>query len=446
MRTSRRTPVACGVDVGSTNLKVVLLDRDGSVVSRASRPTPRDADALCMEGEALLSAVASLLLEACSDRFEVHGLCSAGVGEDGVLVDAGLRPLTPALAWFDPRRRGILRELRAEIESDDSFDVPDDADRTFVGWRWARQRTGSAVPASWVAAADLPAVQWSGRVFLSDTLASRTAAWRARDRSWDADRVGATLGSTSLLPPVLAGGEFVGELRSAPLLAAGAVAGDAIVVAGGHDHPVGGWAVDRMSPGDILDSMGTAEVVVAQSPLPPERRTPDVDVAPGIASAGSTLLYVVELARNVSWASQDPDVAAAIDALLNGRVAPASALHERFFWPGLRGGVAPAYALDAPRSPLERAAGVLGALARLGREGVDAVRESMQGRGDIWGAGGWVRSPGWLSIKEAVGDHRIEPIPEPEVTAVGAALLAATALGWDADPAVALGVQPVTRP
>ncbi|NKF33363.1 hypothetical protein HER21_43850, partial [Pseudomonas sp. BGM005] len=56
----------------------------------------------------------------------------------------------------------------------------------------------------------------------------------------------------------------------------------AIVVAGGHDHPIGGWAADQLSPGAVLDSMGTAEVVVAQSREGRIDRRNHVEVAPGI--------------------------------------------------------------------------------------------------------------------------------------------------------------------
>ena len=49
MRGSVRIPVAVGVDVGSTNVKVVAMDADGTVVARASRATPRDAAHLCID-------------------------------------------------------------------------------------------------------------------------------------------------------------------------------------------------------------------------------------------------------------------------------------------------------------------------------------------------------------------------------------------------------------
>lgn len=461
-----RTPVACGVDIGSTNAKVVALDREGTVVARAVRRTPRDAEGLWIDADALFAAVEEMVLEVCGQRFEVHAICSAGVGEDGVLVDAALHPLTKALAWFDPRRNRIYRTFEPQLVADGEFDTAADPVRTLVGWSWARRQPGADSATSWVALSDLAGVRWSGRPFLSDTLASRTGAWRSRDRAWADERVALTLGTSSLLPPVVSTGEPVGALDSAVLRAAGLLAADAMVVAGGHDHPIGGWGVDQLVPGAVLDSMGTAEVVVAQSPRPVAGRREGIDVAPGIRSAGATLLRVEELSRNVEWAAQDPAVARQLRALLEGGAAPVPVLEDGFFVPGSRGGGRPMYALDAPRDPLARASAVLGALACAGRDAVDAVRAALVGGLDTVGstagtpgggtsapafdaragagsevrlAGGWVRSPGWVEIKTAVNGYRTAAILEPEVTAVGAALLAAKARGWEPDPARALG-------
>ncbi|QUY61631.1 Putative carbohydrate kinase [Gulosibacter molinativorax] len=441
MHSTRRNRVACGVDVGSTNVKVVLLAPDGEVVARVGRLTPRDAQGLCIEGATLLSTVESMMAEACADRFEVHAVCVAGMGEDGMLVDERLVPLTPALAWFDPRRQGVLHSLRPDLPADETFDTVEDAARTLAGWAWARRQIGVRRAHSWLAVADFPSAHWTKRPFLSDTLASRTGAWRAWDRAWATERVAPTLGEFSLLPPVLAAGDVVGSFDHAFLLAPDAVARDAIVVVGGHDHPVGGWGVEQMAPGAVLDSMGTAEVVVAQRPEPPALRdsTVDVDLAPGIQSAGTTLLRVEELSRNVAWASQDPEVAAAIQEILAGHTAPAGSLDSAYFLPGTRGGGSPSYVLDAPRNPRARATAVLGALAHLGRDAVDAVSRGSAAHSGVRLAGGWARSQGWVAIKESVNGYRTERVGELEVTAVGAAMLAATARGWDPDPAIALG-------
>lgn len=438
MRSTARVPVACGVDIGSTNSKVVALDANGSVVSRSSRPTPRDAEDLSIDARRLFNAVEELVLEVCGHRYIVHTISTAGVGEDGVLVDGNLQPLTKALAWFDPRRQGIFRALRPALQGDEMFDADTDSVRTIVGWKWSRDQAAAGSAHTWTALADLPGVLWSGRPYMSDTIASRTAAWRSSDRGWASPRVELTLGSSSLLPRVVRTGAVVGDFRSARLGAEGVVSSDAITVAGGHDHPIGGWGVDQISPGAVLDSMGTAEVVVAQSPFPHVGRHDKVDIAPGIQSDGTSVLRVEELARNVAWASQDPEVASHVQALLEGRLEPEDVLDSKYFVPGQRGGGRPSYATDAPRDPAARASAVLGALAFAGRDAVDAVRRDLADNAEVRLAGGWVRSPGWVRIKAIVNGYRTVPILEPEVTSVATALLAARGRGWNPDPARAL--------
>lgn len=439
VRKASRQPVACGVDIGSTNTKVVALAADGSIVARASRPTPRDQQQLSIDVTTLLMAIEDMIVETCATDYEVQAICTAGVGEDGVLLDDSLEVLTPPLAWFDPRRRGIFTTLRPLLVDDETFDAETDPTRTMVGWAWSRLQPAAERASTWIGVADIASVLWSARPFLSDTLASRTGAWRCTDRCWSAARVEATLGSTRLLPPVIRAGEIIGELRSFALASAGVLAGDAMVVAGGHDHPIGGWGVHRLVPGAILDSMGTAEVAVAQTSLRKMPRKVSVDIAPGIRSDGTTLLRVVELARNVAWASQDPAVAQHIRQILSGTEEPVPVLDAGHFLPGQRGGARPAYALEVPRDPASRASAVLGALAVAGRDAVDALQENVSTRRELRLAGGWSRSPGWLAIKAEVNGSPAVPITEPEVTAVGAAMLAAAARGWDPDPTIALG-------
>jgi hypothetical protein len=205
---------------------------------------------------------------------------------------------------------------------------------------------------------------------------------------------------------------------SPSLRSAGLCTRDAVVVAGGHDHPIGGWGVDQLVPGAILDSMGTAEVAVTQTSARTGRQN-SVDVAPGILSGGTTLLRVEELSRNVAWAAQDRAVAQQIRELLAGSAAPLPVLESGFVIPGQRGGGRPAYAPDAPRDPRARASAVLGALAVVGRDAVSALQGAGASGQNVCLAGGWSRYPGWLEIKAAVNGFHAMPIAEPEVTAVG---------------------------
>lgn len=437
---SGRSPVVCGVDIGSTNTKVVALTPQGAVVARRRRTTPRGAVDLSVDAQHLLFAIEEMILDICSDTYRVHAVSVAGVGEDGVLVDDALTPLTPALAWFDTRRADVFADLAPRLRPDAALCTADDAARTLVGWRWATDQPGASQARSWVALTDYPSSVWTGTPFFSDTLAARTAAWDGHSRRWIDDRVAAGIGTAALLPPVRRAGDVIGGFLSDRLVTAGVIAPDAVVVAGGHDHPIGGWGVHAMDPGAVLDSMGTAEVVVAQAPEAGIPRSDDLDVAPGILSSGTTVLSVEELARNVEWASQDAAVGARLQEMISGDTPPDDYLHAPVFVPGSRGGALPRYTPDAPTSPLSRASAVLGALARIGARAQDTVAVCLPGQPAVYAAGGWSRSPGWVETKRAVTGRDLTVIPEPQVTATAAALLAATAIGWDTDPATAMGM------
>jgi xylulokinase len=60
----------------------------------------------------------------------------------------------------------------------------------------------------------------------------------------------------------------------------------------------------------------------------------------------------------------------------------------------------------------------------------------------VYVAGGWARSQGWIDIKRAVIGTDVHIIPEPEVTAVGAALLAARGINWPSPARTALSFNP----
>ena len=437
-----RTDVVCGVDVGTSNVKVIVLDHQGAVVARVVRTTPRDALGLSVDVEGLLRSIEDMIIEACGSRFSVVGVCTAGIGEDGILVDHDGHGVSAPLAWFDPRRQSIFRELSPLLGSDESFDVESDPARTMVGWAWARGEAGAENAAHWIALTDLPGVRWTGRPFMSESLASRTGARRSREDSWSSSRIDLTLGSVDLLPPVRPTGHLAGPLSSQRLRDEGVLGRDAVVVVGGHDHLIAGWGAEQLSAGAVLDSMGTAEVIVARPAHSTHPARRHFDIAPSIDPPGFTFLRVEELARNVQWASQDPEVAGQIQRLLHGAAPIESILEAGHFIPGRRGGGTPAYALDAPSDSRSRATAVLGALAVAGREAVRDIRPSADtdrtARSDVWLAGGWARSPGWVAIKTAVNGFSPRLITEPELTGVSAALLAAREIGWTPDAQAAL--------
>jgi xylulokinase len=415
--------ISCGVDLGTTNVKVTLVDEAGRSLWTSSVPTPRRLD----EGRPATDthAIVDLLEDMIIAGWREVGLgkplasiASAGVGEDGIGVGSDLAPTGLAIPWFDDRAAVEARELQAGSLHAARAGLDMDPARTAAKWLWLRRHrpTTLADAAHWLALTDYPSAVWSGQPFMSETLAARTACYDVYERRWIEPLLAAA--GAPPLPPVLPAGRVLGCVRGGRLTSSGAAGDATTVVAGGHDHMIAASAVRRLSDRAIVDSMGTANLLYAETA---DVRTPRTDrfvafSVPATGGAGQSCLGVFELAAAIASLRRDPDLVTAALSL------------DRL--PGL-----PAAAHAAPRS---RSAGdPTTADVRAGLEDVslrarrmlDAILEAGAPAGPIFATGGWSRSRGFMELRASVYGQPITVVDEPELTAVGAALVSAEGAG-----------------
>ncbi len=118
-----------GIDLGTTNVKVVLVSVDGTIIGSATRPLPTEVsdDGLVVEQdpEAIweatiqgLSEVAALSPQA-ADRVLSMGVCSQYSSIVG--VDAFGSPTTPLVMWSDQRGTDHSRQIM--VDHPQAFDT-----------------------------------------------------------------------------------------------------------------------------------------------------------------------------------------------------------------------------------------------------------------------------------------------------------------------------------
>ena len=425
--------VWCGVDIGTTNVKVLLVAANGTVVARASHPTPRVPDAFgaCTDAEQLFDLIEALVLQAyreASLSVPLSALCVGGVGEDGVLLDDALRPLELCIPWNDRRAAEQADALAGSaLWRAAQPPVPMEPTRTAAKWAWLRDNRPGIVRAAavWVALTDYPAVRWTGRAFMSRTLATRTACYDPGAREW-LPKLLRDCGAPPL-PPVLSGGSEVGIARSTRLREAGTIADDTMVVAGGHDHPMAASLVCGAVEGAILDSMGTAELVYVES-----RRRGAGDAcfteSASILDSRTAWLGVFELSRMLEpMLRATHPLHAPFSAVMAGAMVcgtPGAA--------GLRFVPGTDSATFAPAAPVqERLRAVLEGGAMLSRtliERADKLADAAE-PGPLYVAGGWARSDTLLQLRADVIGRKLHRIEETQLSALGSAHLAARGSG-----------------
>lgn len=264
-------PLLVGIDFGTTNIKAIVFDATGAIVSAASVPTPTtypqpdwaeyDPEGIWQEtARALRTAIARI------DRPErIVGVAVAAIGETGVLLDAAGTPTGGAIAWFDRRTRAQAQWLAEQIGADRIFAISGMTLQpifTLCKLLWLRDHDSDIFRRSvrWLMAADYIAYRLCGEMATDYSAASRTLMLDLHKLRWAGDLLAEVGLDANMLAPLVSSGTRLGTVHKDAAAATG-LPTSAIVAAGGHDHVCGALALGVVKPGDILDSIGTAEAM-----------------------------------------------------------------------------------------------------------------------------------------------------------------------------------------
>ncbi len=465
-----------GVDIGTTNTKCALFDvGNGRVVSVASYPTithhPRP-DWSEFDSAEIWDAVAESVRTACAGRaHDVRAIAVASMAEAGLPLSRDGRALSPIIAWYDNRSLEQAERLWSTIGAKRIFEITGQtrqAKFSLCKLLWLRDRDPECLAdaSTWLCVADYALFRLSGVRVTDYSLASRTLAFDQNGRAWSDELLAAARVERSLFPPAVPSGTIVGYLTREAANRTGLREGTP-VVAGGHDHLCGSIAGGVVAPGELLDSMGTAEayILLTESFSPSEALmdggfshychvVPDCYVLLGglNASGGQVDWLVNQLLSDSAGGPADRDRAFA-DAIAAAESVPAGA--DGVFWlPHIAGSGSP-WADDRSRAAivgLTRAHGrghvaraLIEGLSYWMRENLDTLADATGTRvGDVITAiGGGARNRLWMQTKADVTGRTVRVVDVPEATAVGAALLAGVGVG--VYPTVAAAAASVSR-
>ncbi|WP_295149030.1 FGGY family carbohydrate kinase [Saccharopolyspora sp.] len=264
--------LVAGVDLGSTGIKMLVVDEDGTELVLEEIPTPwrpGPGGTADLPAERLVTAL-HRLVRGAADRLtgrRIEAIAIAGMGESGVLLDAAGRAAAPAFAWFDPRGAEQVRALPEPIRAEFAGRTGLPLGAQTSAAKLAHLRDGGLRPHGhrWLNLPEFAATVLGGRPSLEASLTSRTGLLdQDTGEPWDA--MLAELGaSRELLLPIEPAGTDLGAVADR---FPAAVAGARITVAG-HDHLVAAEAGGAIRPDQYHVSMGTAEVLlrVVDAPL-----------------------------------------------------------------------------------------------------------------------------------------------------------------------------------
>ena len=451
-----------GVDVGSQSVKATLLDPEGRTVATAGHPYamlhPRagwaEQDPAGWE-QALAETVRAVVTASGVAAAEISRLGLACQVDGVVAVDERFEPLRNAIIWLDRRAGAEVDVLTDKLGADAIFSITGlapDASHTAPKMMWLREHE----PQVFRAARSLPPVagfllaRLTGVLAQDPANASSSLVYDVTTGAWSDVLLEAAGLDEVLLPRIRPSHEIAGQLTPAAAELLGLHRGCRVIVGTGDEHAatLGAGAVGQ---GVIVDVTGTAEPVTAPANavvLDPEHLVETHAHAaqgrllvenPGFVSGGSTKW----LAESVLSTDQ-----AGVFDLATGAPPGSDGV---IFVPALSGSMAPRWnenmrgaftglAMNHDGRHLARA--VLEGCAFALRDIVDRL-DALGLSGEVRVVGGGARSRLWLEVKAGVLGRPVRPVLGQEATALGAALLAATAAGTfsDLDDAVARAVE-----
>ncbi|WP_175784330.1 xylulokinase [Burkholderia ambifaria] len=265
-----------GLDLGTSGVKAVLLDRDGAVRASASRPLtvsrprPRWSEQAPRDWwDAASGALAALVDEARAAGIDPHDIAALGLTgqmHGATLLDAHGDVLRPAILWNDGRADAECAELERLAP----------ALRTVAGnvampgftapkLLWVRRHEPDVFAriAHVLLPKDYLRYRLTGAFATDPSDAAGTLWLDVAKRDYDDALLAACGLSRAQMPPVFEGNGVTGTLL--PAVARTLGLREIPVVAGGGDNAAGAVGVGIVRTGDALLSLGTSGVYFAVS-------------------------------------------------------------------------------------------------------------------------------------------------------------------------------------
>jgi xylulokinase len=442
-----RPPGLLGIDLGTSSVKVVVLDLEGRMqaVARAAYPVENPRPGWAETDPALWwLAVVAAVREAVASS----GAAPVAVGFSGqmhglVATGADGAALRPAMLWSDARAveqlagyRQLPDLVRARLRNPLTPGMAgpmlawlaQHEKQTYASIRWALQ------PKDWVRA------RLTGEFFSEPSDASATLLYDVFDDGWDTDVVDALGLDARMLPPLLASsGQPAGELVPDAARELGLEAGIP-VAAGAADTAAAALGSGLTDPKDAQLTIGTGAQIVTPTVRPTSPSTNDLDPATHLYRAATDngtyeMAAILNGGLALDWARR---LLGASWAELYAAAATPARSDDPLFLPHLNGERTPyldpamrgAWVGLAPRHDRARMLrAALEGVALAVRDALECLRSPGAPLDDLRLAGGGSTDVAWRQLLADVLGSTLRAVDVSAASGRGAALLGARAAG-----------------
>ena len=435
-----------GIDVGTTALKAIALEREHGIVAQAELPHElRSLHPGWAEEDperwwtTTCEAIRTLLTAIPAQEIDAIGV--SGMVPAMVMLDASGIPLRPGIQQNDARAITEVEELRAAVNLDEFLSITGcmpNQQSIDTKWRWLQRHEPEVIEraAHVCGSYDFIVYRLTGHFSLEENWSAESGLYDVVQHRWHLPYLEHAGIDPSLLPPVHQPIEIVAGVSEAVAKSTGLRAGTP-VVAGSADHVAAALASGLTQSGDILLKFGGAgDILYCDArPEPDPHFYFDYHDIPGLtlingcmASSGSLVKWFSnELAGGMAPRVLDSE-AQAIAPGAGGVIVLPYFLGEKtpIFDPAARG-VFAGVMLHHTRAHLYRA--ILEAVCYGFAHHLALLREAGRPVRRVVAADGGSRSALWMQMAADVLDLPVQVVAGEAASALGAAYVAAMGAG-----------------
>ena len=442
-----------GMDLGTQSSKGMLFSPEGAVVAQATaqyipdfpRPNWCEQD-VSVWTRGLRDILARLMADSGVPAREIGMIAFASQCGGMVPVAADGVPLAKCILWLDRRAEDQCQRVREQISDDEAYELvgaPISSSLRALKIMWLRENDPEAYEraVAYLEPGEYMVYYLTGELVGDYAHASITGLYDVAKREWSPRMFGITGIPREKMIALKAAGEVAGRIRPEAAAYLG-LDGDTRVVVGTGDQHAASIGSGLVKPGNILNIMGTAEIIAVASPRvaydPCRILRPHLHVDPaywqveqGALISGAAVRWYRDNLARVSYDEMN-HLAAGAPAGSDGLL----------FFSGLSGATSPVvngaargifFGLTMSHTLGHLTRAVYEGCACGFRDSIESLRSMGLDGGEIIAGGGGVKSPVWMQIKADLVGKVIRTLRTSDATPLGAGMLAGAAQGNFAD-------------
>jgi xylulokinase len=440
-----------GVDLGTSAVKVLLMNQKGEVCGEVSRSYPliQEKSGYSEQNpeewiEKTIEALRGMVDGFDGNVEDIEGISFSGQMHGLVLLDEQLNVLRNAILWNDTRTTKQCQEIYELVGRERLLEVtknPALEGFTLPKLLWVKENEPSIYEkaAQFLLPKDYLRFRLTGQIHSEYSDAAGTLLLNVAEKNWSAEILQLVDVDIRLCPPLVESHEFVGTITSEIARQTG-LSNRTKVFAGGADNACGAIGSGIVEEGNTLCSIGTSGVVLSYEKSNNRDFGGKVHYFNhGQENAYYTMGVTLAAGYSLSWFKETFAGEENFNEMLQGLAEVPIGANGLLFTPYLVGERTPHadalirasfIGIDASHKRIDFVRAVMEGITFSLNESIEIFRESGKKIDSIVSIGGGAKNDTWLQMQADIFNAKIHKLSSEQGPGLGAAMLAAYGCGW----------------